>query len=1341
MRKLCRVVLAVMLVSSSAQAQWYWSQGPEGLIEHPAAYDWLHDAHIDNGAWKARLPSGGTVALSPPLDAAVVVNQNALSHGGALSLSQSLPTPTWTGQLTLTPASSSVVGTSEWRIEVLRGAYQGTLRLDIKLDGATTSLSMPSSHTQLTHTFFVVEAGEHLLNLTLHDASAELETLRHRFTTTSVAPVQRDSDFDGIPDLVEVALGMHPLQHSDAQRDLDGDGWGDLDEFLRFSDPRNEDDQPQDSDGDGWSDSDEQWRGTESGALGSDARAWAHLDYPVVEGLYQVERLLENQCLFWDPALGCQAVSSAVQDLHWHALGGAGVALSELLDATQWGDFAGSEEELAEHLPLAKRLEQLRDRGQSTRDWRVSAHRNALVWAATDDAADRHYWLNAVADVDISRLELAHWSTAEQWREAVHAALSTALVQRHNLYISKDADRFAKALWAALALESGVHDATPQAVPAEFDEYAYTVLPSVELGVRALQKWKAMEKLMDVLAEPDPLPFINRRASVREDQCLFDEATSQAASSEQLAAACPNGSVLLWTDWLDMLQQRDAQYYALRLLRWAQRYRDADMSQEDSLAEADLDQDGISNRQELGVVGVPNSDLHQIDSDQDGTPDALDRCLATPNRACTDEAAPQLRWSSINAAEPSHVQTPSTAWLLLDRVRTTGSASLALTVEAQSTATRGIDFELDALQVQWAPGQRVQRVPIRVLQDAQPNEALEHIVFSASSPSSVLASEIMTVGITDTAPDLPRVSVQWPASIAIGGDYPLRIETQDDPSGQGLSYRWELLDAPSGWELIDGVLRAGATAGSGALTMRLYAEDVLGGVALDTSPEYLIEEAMFTINSDPETLQLTLGETTFVEQSWLEKWVVGAQQWQSSGTDDGVWQITVEVVDGGYAVTPRLSPQLQVDAMERIDLSESLIHGEQLVQSSNLSQTLVRYRAAVDADAAVELGPSDSLFLDSQYLGEQGAAKLFFTNFSERSVLHQGRWGEDFDAIALPAQIDYSSTPIVDMKRDLVLYCAPTVEFGSENAWVKLMAEEQEPWQWLSGDKPEQCLTSADPGQAAVADCNTYSVLDIYQGRYLIEQYAGKVFRLSDACDYPELILDTQQVIYPLSEELVLASGDQSLQLYQLGQDGLQAQSIIETSPDFRDSWYAVNDLQGVLRYILALRSSGASDTRVVELYDERGALQQRIVSDQISANETPSELYWDGETVVARFNHFSAKPRIVRIFNELATEESAVQQFLLGTVPMALVQQEGGLCSVHALLQEGLGAQWLDSIDCHAFSVDAENPRALYYYNAKGALYGAPFTAQETREWRIAVSAGAQQGVLKIPLSIGARE
>jgi len=73
-----------------------------------------------------------------------------------------------------------------------------------------------------------------------------------------------DSDGDGIPDTVELAVSLNPNSFSDGERDLDHDGLSNREEFVRGTSMTNPD-----TDGDGRSDGDEIF-------FGSDPLVWGN---------------------------------------------------------------------------------------------------------------------------------------------------------------------------------------------------------------------------------------------------------------------------------------------------------------------------------------------------------------------------------------------------------------------------------------------------------------------------------------------------------------------------------------------------------------------------------------------------------------------------------------------------------------------------------------------------------------------------------------------------------------------------------------------------------------------------------------------------------------------------------------------------------------------------------------------------------------------------------------------------------------------------------------------------------------------------------------------------------
>ncbi|HZX22423.1 MAG TPA: Calx-beta domain-containing protein [Woeseiaceae bacterium] len=127
-----------------------------------------------------------------------------------------------------------------------------------------------------TETFHLVEAGTFNVTVELRSSGALVASRQASFTL-AIDPSQRrrDTDGDGIPDLVEIDMGLDPLE-DDWTLDADGDGWSEFDEWLRryCLDPAtgtpvdgdtaclDAEGLPLDSDADNWSDFDEILRDT-----------------------------------------------------------------------------------------------------------------------------------------------------------------------------------------------------------------------------------------------------------------------------------------------------------------------------------------------------------------------------------------------------------------------------------------------------------------------------------------------------------------------------------------------------------------------------------------------------------------------------------------------------------------------------------------------------------------------------------------------------------------------------------------------------------------------------------------------------------------------------------------------------------------------------------------------------------------------------------------------------------------------------------------------------------------------------------------------------------------------
>jgi hypothetical protein len=333
---------------------------------------------------------------------------------------------------------------------------------------------------------YLVIDGDYQVNARLSNLSGtQLATAERRYRLRSNHPdgFRRDTDGDGIPDLVEVELGLDPFA-DDWQADLDGDGWSRFDKWLRerclddnlvpieTGDPCVDGDGlPLDTDSDGWADFDERLRGTnhadpepllsprDGETPESDSfreRILRFKDYPAARRLYEAEHVVGGTLLPATPEPWADLVAATM-------LGADVFALQSLL--------AQAELDLVvlDGGPVADRLR------REVADTRLAANElpllrlpagDSVVLAAVQDASrgatlrSRVYkrWIPRRSDVTPRSFYEADgagtWTTAAEWRRDFIRFLAGALALPVTLEIGLASTEIVSVLEGALGEES-----------------------------------------------------------------------------------------------------------------------------------------------------------------------------------------------------------------------------------------------------------------------------------------------------------------------------------------------------------------------------------------------------------------------------------------------------------------------------------------------------------------------------------------------------------------------------------------------------------------------------------------------------------------------------------------------------------------------------------------------------------------------------------------------------------------------------------------------------------------------------------------------------------------------
>jgi hypothetical protein len=667
---------------------------------------------------------------------------------------------------------------------------------------------------------YLVIDGDYQVSARLSNLSGtQLATAERNYRLTSSHPdgFRRDTDGDGIPDLVEAELGLDPFS-DDWQADLDGDGWSRFDKWLRercldenlvpieTGDPCvDADGLPLDTDGDGWADFDEQLRGTnpadpepllsprEGETPDSESfreRVLRFKDYPAARRLYESEHVVGGTLQPVTPEPWADLVAGT--------LFGADVfALRSLLDQTEL-DLV-----VLDGGPVADRLR------REVADAQLAANElpllrlpagDSVVLAAVQDASrgatlrSRVYkhWIPRRPDVTPRSFYEAEgagsWTTAADWRRDFIRFLAGALALPATLELGLSSTEIVSVIEGALGEEARLEGGAAVQV------FAYPRAPvAADLVLRveqALGRFGAAAAPLDVaaaqiaaaLAPGEPLNELSRwirerietpPADTRSDlhiaaqfQRSFDpfcyqtdeglaDLQSDPAAWAAFLARCP---VQYTEAQVNQLFREDAlRTYLARLFLLPG--AGLETALEPSLLElfADSDADGLENRDELAaplaLIALP----WLPDTDGDGMVDGSDPCPTDPWNLCSGEP---VRPGAMLDADIMVFEPASGTGYALIGIELSREYDHPVTITYQAfvaagdTATPGSDFIAVTGTVTIEPGQRVVIVRVPVLGDTL-TEDPETFSFRVTSITGAVISGSNTVRVTinDTPPE------------------------------------------------------------------------------------------------------------------------------------------------------------------------------------------------------------------------------------------------------------------------------------------------------------------------------------------------------------------------------------------------------------------------------------------------------------------------------------------------------------------------------------------------------------------------------------------------------------
>ena len=451
-----------------------------------------------------------------------------------------------------------------------------------EVDTKITELNLQASDGNNTLSIYLSKAGTHLIKYKIkNDADTKTATFN-----LSNSDTKRDSDGDGIPDSVEIELGLNPLSEIEYIK-----GWTPFDVMVRNNDIN-------DSDGDGWSDFDEtQLRGTDA----DDNRS-----KPTADSLYGVEYIVNSSASF-----------SSVSRVSF-----LDMLSSPLYDSSKLQDINLSNE----YYNIA-----------------ISSLTNGDLNNTLENATIPTVRISAKVPV-IQRMRATDANNSKVYKSFIASSEDLSVQSYYELFKESDVTLFSASDFISSYLEYLSNNLVVDKTLTLNDANSI----DVTILEASLRSRVASETLL-LLGNPNfKTPYeayINTQNALGETQRGFNELfsdlqtlistyTLETLGLEDVLLLDTNTSEINLAKFMqDSLDKSDR--YRISLMSIID-FKTAELNVSVMNLDADTDKDSLLNSQEVLAVNYSNPLLG--DSDSDGISDALDPCVNDIQNACMNDA-------------------------------------------------------------------------------------------------------------------------------------------------------------------------------------------------------------------------------------------------------------------------------------------------------------------------------------------------------------------------------------------------------------------------------------------------------------------------------------------------------------------------------------------------------------------------------------------------------------------------------------------------------------------------------------------------------------------------------